>query len=153
MRMLLRLAFDSVDFSVAMLKHSRFFSANNKYYCGLIMFVLALTLIINRKFSLNTMKLSDLLNARRAQLNQTLQQLHDLTGIATSSVSKLLSGKSEAKAGTLEALADALDASWVLVPKHQLPEVQRLLSGKAIGPDEAPSTVDQLFGVGGGAND
>ncbi len=92
------------------------------------------------------MKISELLSARRARSKLTLQQLHDVTGIATSSVSKLLNGKSEAKAGTLEALADALDASWVLVPKHLLPEVQRLLSGKAIGPDEAPSTVDQLFG-------
>jgi transcriptional regulator with XRE-family HTH domain len=97
------------------------------------------------------MKLSELLKARRVQSNRTLQQIHEVTGIATSSVSKLLSGKSEAKAGTLEALADALDASWVLVPKHLLPEVQRLLSGKAIGPDEGPSTVDQLFG--GGSNE
>jgi transcriptional regulator with XRE-family HTH domain len=98
------------------------------------------------------MKLSEQLSARRAQSDRTLQQLHGVTGIATSSVSKLLSGKSEAKAGTLEALADALDATWVLVPKHLLPEVQRLLSGKVIGPDDAPSTVDQLFG-GGGANE
>lgn len=97
------------------------------------------------------MKLSEQLSARRAQSDRTLLQIHDVTGLATSSVSKLLSGKSEAKAGTLEALADALDATWVLVPKHLLPEVQRLLSGKAIGPDEAPSTVDQLFG--GGANE
>lgn len=96
------------------------------------------------------MKLSEQLSARRTQSDRTLQRIHDVTGIATSSLSKLLSGKSEAKSGTLEALADALDATWVLVPKHVLPEVQRLLSGKAIGPDEAPSTVDQLFG--GGAN-
>ncbi|MBB5606768.1 MULTISPECIES: helix-turn-helix domain-containing protein [unclassified Janthinobacterium] len=94
------------------------------------------------------MKLSELLSDRRAQSNRTLQQMHDVTGIATSSISKLLSGKSEAKAGTLEALADALDATWILVPKHLLPEVQRLLSGKAIGPDDSPSTVDQLFGGG-----
>ena len=94
------------------------------------------------------MKLSEQLSARRNLSNRTLQQLHDVTGIATSSVSKLLSGKSEARAGTLEALADALDSTWVLVPKHLLPEIQRLLSGKAIGPDEAPSTVDQLFGSG-----
>jgi len=94
------------------------------------------------------MKISELLSDRRAQSNRTLQQIHDVTGIATSSISKLLSGKSEAKAGTLEALADALDATWVLVPKHLLPEVQRLLSGKAIGPDDSPSTVDQLFGGG-----
>jgi transcriptional regulator with XRE-family HTH domain len=94
------------------------------------------------------MKIAEQLSARRAQTDRTLQQVHDVTGIAASSVSKLLTGKSEAKSGTLEALADALDATWVLVPKHLLPEVQRLLSGKAIGPDEAPSTVDQLFAGG-----
>jgi transcriptional regulator with XRE-family HTH domain len=95
------------------------------------------------------MNFSEQLSARRTQSDLTLQQIHAVTGIATSSVSKLLNGKSEAKSGTLEALASALDASWVLVPRHLLPEVQRLLSGKAIGPDAAPSTVDQLFGGGG----
>ena len=97
------------------------------------------------------MNFSEQLSVRRAQLNRTLQQIHDVTGIAMSSISKLLSGKSEAKSGTLEALADALDTTWVLVPKHLLPEVERLLSGKAIGPDAAPSTIDQLFG--GSANE
>ena len=63
-----------------------------------------------------------------------------------SSVSKLLNGKSEAKSGTLHALADALNANWVLVPKHLMPEVERLLSGKVIGPDDTPSTIDKIFG-------
>ena len=94
------------------------------------------------------MKFSEQLSARRAQSKRTLQQIYAVTGIAASSVSKLLNGKSEAKAGTLEALADALDAAWVLVPRHLLPDVQRLMSGQAIGPDEARSTVDQLFGCG-----
>jgi transcriptional regulator with XRE-family HTH domain len=91
------------------------------------------------------MNIPEQLSARRVQTRRTLQQIHDLTGIAVSSVSKLLTGKSEARSGTLEALADSLDARWVLVPKHLLPEVERLLSGKAIGPDTSPSTVDQLF--------
>lgn len=99
-------------------------------------------------FSLNAMKISEQLSARRVQTDRSLQQVHDVTGIATSTVSKLLNGKSEARSGTLEALADALDATWVLVPKHLLPEVERLLSGKTIGPDDAPSTVDQLFAGG-----
>lgn len=94
------------------------------------------------------MKISEQLSARRAQTDRTLQQVHDVTGIAASTISKILTGKAEAKSDTLEALADSLDATWVLVPKHLLPEVTRLLSGKAIGPDEAPSTVDQLFGGG-----
>lgn len=91
------------------------------------------------------MKISEQLHARRAQLDRTLQQVHALSGIASSSVSNILNGNVEARSGTLEALADTLDASWVLVPKHLLPEVERLLSGKVIGPDPAPSTVEQLF--------
>jgi len=97
------------------------------------------------------MKISEQLSARRAQTDRTLQQVHDVTGVAASTISKILTGKADAKSDTLEALADSLDATWVLVPKHLLPEVKRLLSGKAIGPDEAPSTVDQLFA--GGANE
>lgn len=91
------------------------------------------------------MKISEQLHARRAQLNRTLQQVHALSGIALSSVSNILKGNVEARSGTLEALADTLDANWVLVPRHLLPEVQRLLSGKVIGPDASPSTVEQLF--------
>lgn len=92
------------------------------------------------------MTFSKQLSDRREQLGCTLQQIHDLTGIAMSSVSKLLNGKSEAKSGTLHALADALNANWVLVPKHLMPEVERLLSGKVIGPDDTPSTIDKIFG-------
>lgn len=60
-------------------------------------------------------------------------------------VSNVLSGKVDSRIGTCEALADAMDASLVLIPKHLLPEVARLLSGKAIGPDDVPSTVDRLL--------
>lgn len=91
------------------------------------------------------MKIPVQLQSRRVQLQRTLQQIHALSGIALSSVSNILNGHVEARSGTLEAMADTLDASWVLVPKHLLPEVERLLSGKVIGPDAAPSTVEQLF--------
>ena len=94
------------------------------------------------------MKISEQLAAYRPRARRSLREIHDVTGIATSSISNVLNGKVEARSGTLEALADALDASWVLVPKHLLPEVERLLSGKTIGPDDAPSTVDQLFAGG-----
>jgi transcriptional regulator with XRE-family HTH domain len=94
------------------------------------------------------MKMSEQLRARRVQAGKTQQQLHDVTGIAASNVSNILKGNVEARAGTLEALADALDSRWMLVPKHLIPEVERLLSGKAIGPDESLSTVDQLFAGG-----
>lgn len=95
------------------------------------------------------MTFSKQLSDRREQLGCTLQQIHDLTGIAMSSVSKLLNGKSEARSGTLHALADALNANWVLVPKHLIPEVERLLTGKVIGPDDTPSTMDKIFGYEG----
>jgi hypothetical protein len=39
-----------------------------------------------------------------------------------------------------------LNTTWVLVPKHLLPEVQRLMSGKTVGPDDTPSTIDQIYG-------
>lgn len=91
------------------------------------------------------------LHRRRLQLRRTQHSIAQVTGMTSPHVSNILKGQKDAQASTLEALADALDAQWVLVPKHLLPEVQRLLSGKAIGPDEAPSTVDQLFA--GGANE
>ena len=110
--------------------------------------MLVFKLNIDLQFSLNAMKISEQLVARRAQLNRTLQQVRALSGLALSSVSNILNGHVEARSGTLEVLADTLDANWVLVPKHLLPEVQRLLSGKVIGPDPAPSTVEQLFSAG-----
>jgi hypothetical protein len=57
----------------------------------------------------------------------------------------LASGR-DMRASTLDALASALDAQWVLVPKHLVPEVERLLSGKGIGPDDAPSSIERLLG-------
>lgn len=60
-------------------------------------------------------------------------------------VSNVLSGKLDSRLSTLEALGDAMDASLVLIPKHLLPEISRILSGKPIGPDDIPSTVDRLL--------
>lgn len=91
------------------------------------------------------------LRNRRAQLSRTLKVLGQATGIATSNLSHILAGNKDAQASTLQALADSLEARWILVPKHLIPEVERLLAGKAIGPDQVPSTVDRLFG--GGANE
>lgn len=86
------------------------------------------------------------LQARRSLLGKTLQHLADLTGMSVPQVSNVLGGKVDARVGTVEALANAMDANLVLIPKHLLPEVERLLSGKTIGPDDVPSTVDRLFG-------
>jgi predicted transcriptional regulator len=86
------------------------------------------------------------LQQRRSHLGKTLQSLANLTAMSMPQVSNVLSGKVDARLSTCEALADAMDARLVLIPKHLLPEVSRLLSGKTIGPDDVPSTVDRLLG-------
>lgn len=85
------------------------------------------------------------LQQRRRLLGKTLQSLASLTAMSVPQVSNVLAGKVDSRLGTVEALADAMDASLVLIPKHLLPEVSRLLSGKSIGPDDVPSTVDRLL--------
>jgi transcriptional regulator with XRE-family HTH domain len=85
------------------------------------------------------------LQQRRRQLGKTLQSLANLTAMSVPQVSNVLAGKVDSRLGTVEALADAMDASLVLIPKHLLPEVSRLLSGKSVGPDDVPSTVDRLL--------
>lgn len=92
------------------------------------------------------MKVSDQLRHHRAELGKTLQSLSDIAAMSVPQVSNVLNGKVDARLSTAETLADAMDASLVLIPKHLLPEVSRLLSGKAIGPDDVPSTVDRLLG-------
>ncbi|MGO4282485.1 helix-turn-helix domain-containing protein [Cupriavidus sp. RAF20_2] len=70
-----------------------------------------------------------------------------LIGMAAPNLSVALSGKQDVRGSTLEAIATALDAEWVLVPREHLAEVQRTVSGKATGPDRAaPTSVDLLLG-------
>ena len=85
------------------------------------------------------------LQQRRNYQRKTLQYLATLTGMSVPQVSNVLSGKVDARLGTIEALANAMEASIVVIPKHLLPEVERLLSGKAIGPDDVPSSVDRFL--------
>ena len=85
------------------------------------------------------------LQQRRRELGKTLQSLASLTAMSVPQVSNVLAGKVDSRLGTVEALADAMDASVVLIPKHLLPEVSRLLSGKPLGPDDVPSTIDRLL--------
>lgn len=91
------------------------------------------------------MKVFEQLQQRRDQLGKTLQTISTLTAMSVPQVSNVLSGKVDSRLSTVEALADAMDASLVLIPKHLLPELARLLSGKTIGPDDIPSTVDRLL--------
>jgi len=80
-------------------------------------------------------------------LGKTLQELASLTAMSVPQVSNVLNGKVDSRLSTCQALADAMDANLVVVPKHLLPEISRLLSGKTIGPDDVPSTVDRLLGA------
>ncbi|WP_051516940.1 helix-turn-helix domain-containing protein [Herbaspirillum sp. RV1423] len=92
------------------------------------------------------MAIIEQLQQRRSRLGKTMQSLASVTGMSVPQVSNALSGKVDSRISTLEALADAMDSNLVLVPKHLLPEVSRLLAGKAVGPDDVPSTIDRLLG-------
>lgn len=94
------------------------------------------------------MTIPDQLQQRRRQLGKTLKNLASLTAMSEPQISNALNGKVDSRLSTSEALAHAMDASLVLVPKHLLPEVARLLSGKPIGPDDIPSTVDRFLSGG-----
>ncbi|EJM95966.1 helix-turn-helix domain-containing protein [Herbaspirillum sp. YR522] len=85
------------------------------------------------------------LQQRRGELGRTLQNLSSLTAMSVPQVSNALNGRTDSRLSTLEALADAMDASLVVVPKHLMPELARLLSGKTIGPDDVASTVDRFL--------
>lgn len=77
----------------------------------------------------------------------SLAEIGRTIGMASSNLSVALSGKQDVRASTLSAIAAALDAEWVLVPKENLAEVRQTLSGKAAGPDRtAPTSVDLLLG-------
>jgi len=86
--------------------------------------------------------------ARKKGLRKTTQQIADMTGASRPNLSRVLSSDSKAdpRASTLSAVAEALDAKWVLVPRHLMPEVERLLSGKPIGPDDVPTAVERMLG-------
>lgn len=87
------------------------------------------------------------LRKRRQEQGKTLEALSQLTGLANASISQILSGKRDPRVGTCELLAAAMDANLVLIPNHLMPEVQRLLSGKAIGPDNVPTAAEMILGL------
>lgn len=91
------------------------------------------------------MNFTEQLSRRRDQLTRTNAALATLTGYAASHLSAIFRGKKDCQGSTLEALADALDAQWVLVPRHLMPEVERLMSGKPIGPDDVPSGLERVL--------
>lgn len=94
---------------------------------------------------INSMKPLEQIQQLRAQQNKTLRQLADLTGLDPAVISNTLNGKRDSRIGTIEALASALNSSLVVVPNYRLPEVMRILSGKAIGPDDVPTAAEQIL--------
>jgi hypothetical protein len=92
------------------------------------------------------MNFFDQLRARRAALQRPLPVVAQYVAMERSNLYRLLAGSRDAKASTLSGLAAALDAEWVLVPKHLLPDVERLLSGQTLAPDNVVSSVQRLLG-------
>ncbi len=86
------------------------------------------------------------INERRRVLKKEVKEIAAFIGMKTENVYRILSSGRDMRASTLDGFADALDAKWMLVPKHLIPEVERLISGKAIGPDDVPSSIDLLLG-------
>jgi len=79
------------------------------------------------------------------QRGATAAGLAQLVGIARPNLVTTLSGKHDTRGSTLEALASALDAQWVLVPKEHLAAVHQILEGHDSGPDRAASSAAELF--------
>ncbi|MET3119834.1 DNA-binding Xre family transcriptional regulator [Undibacterium sp. GrIS 1.8] len=86
-------------------------------------------------------------NSQRHRLRKSVVDVSRIIGIEVSNLYRMFKNEPDVRSSTLDDLASALDAKWVLVPKHLLPEVERLISGKPIGVDDAPSSIDRLFGV------
>ena len=89
------------------------------------------------------------INKRRRLLKRNVSDLSKLIDIEVSNLYRTLKNSPDVRSSTLEGLASGLDSKWILVPKHLIPEVERLISGKPIGVDDAPSSIDTLFGDDG----
>lgn len=93
----------------------------------------------------DSMKFFDQIHVRRVALGKSPTDIAREIAMQLPNVYRLLSGKHDAKASTLDALAASVNAEWVLVPKHLLPEVNRLLSGKTLAPDDVPSAMERML--------
>lgn len=83
----------------------------------------------------------------RSRRRVSISHLARMIGMAHQNLSAIFRGEKDSRASTFEALAGAMGAEWVMVPKEQLAEVRRVLDGKGSGPDRtARSTLDHLLG-------
>ena len=109
----------------------------------------AIDIVYDTKLTLNitrdTMNFFDQIRARRIALGKSPAEIARDVVMKLPNLYRLLSGKHDAKASTLAALAASLNAEWVLVPKHLMPDVNRLLSGKTLAPDNVPSAMERLL--------
>ena len=75
----------------------------------------------------------------------TLSALAPRVGMARPNLTAALSGRHDTRASTLDAVAFALDATWMLIPNEQAENVRRVLEGKGLGPDRDAKTAAELF--------
>ncbi|CAJ95850.1 transcriptional regulator [Cupriavidus sp. SK-4] len=81
----------------------------------------------------------------REARGKTLTEIGRVLGMASQNLSAILLGKKDSRASTLEALAAALDAEWVLVPNERAQEVRQVLEGKGSGPDRSARSAVDIF--------
>ena len=80
-----------------------------------------------------------------ARRKVTVTALAPRIGMARPNLTAALSGRHDTRASTLDAVAFALDAEWVLVPQEFGEEVRRVLEGKGQGPDRDAKSAADLF--------
>jgi transcriptional regulator with XRE-family HTH domain len=85
------------------------------------------------------------LKKRRLEMNIVLEDLANATLIAPGAISQILNGKRDARLSSCESLAAAMNANLMVIPYHLMPEVNRLLSGQAIGPDDVPTAAEMIL--------
>ncbi len=80
-----------------------------------------------------------------ARRKATVTALAPRIGMARPNLTAALSGRHDTRASTLDAVAFALDAEWVLVPNELAQEVRQVLEGKGQGPDRDAKSAADLF--------
>lgn len=79
------------------------------------------------------MRFTDQLAALRARRRMSLAAVGQRVGMAVPNLSAVLRGRGDTKTSTLESIATALDATWLLVPNERLEAVQREIDASEAG--------------------
>lgn len=82
---------------------------------------------------------------RLKRLGRRQSWLANAAGLRPGHLSKLLSGKLDARVSTLEKIADVLGARFVLVPHDMLDEVARIVGREAPARRDVGTAFDDLF--------